>query len=392
MLVTGGFAVASSASTVEVAVDGDVHDVRAYGGTVGDVLDRIDVVVGPADEINLDLDTPIDTDLSVALDRAITVDVEVHGAVARRVTAPVSSVAGVLEAADMTELRDSGAEIVPAWNAPIEDGDTIKVLLPTDVKVEVDGDEVATETLATTIEAVLSENDIELGADDRVLPAETGTLLGPTTITVQRVEITEETVEVDLEHDEQRRETDALERGTTRVDQEGRDGIRVDTFRITTVDGEEEDNEKISEEVVTEPRDRVVLVGTKPPPPPPPPPAPASSSNSTSSSSSSSSSGSSSSSSSSGSSSSSSPSSSSSSGTGVWDRLAGCESNGRWSANTGNGYYGGLQFLPSTWRSVGGSGMPHEASKAEQIKRGQILQQRSGWGQWPACSRKLGLR
>jgi resuscitation-promoting factor RpfB len=55
-------------------------------------------------------------------------------------------------------------------------------------------------------------------------------------------------------------------------------------------------------------------------------------------------------------------------------------------------YYGGLQFLPSTWRSVGGSGMPHHASKAEQIKRGKILQQRSGWGQWPACSRKLGLR
>jgi LysM repeat protein len=76
----------------------------------------------------------------------------------------------------------------------------------------------------------------------------------------------------------------------------------------------------------------------------------------------------------------------------VWDRLAACESGGNWAINTGNGYYGGLQFSAATWRAVGGSGLPHQASKAEQIKRGQILQARSGWGQWPACTRMLGLR
>lgn len=75
-----------------------------------------------------------------------------------------------------------------------------------------------------------------------------------------------------------------------------------------------------------------------------------------------------------------------------WDALAQCESGGNWQANTGNGYYGGLQFLPSTWRSVGGTGLPHEASREEQVARGQALQARSGWGQWPACARKLGLR
>lgn len=76
----------------------------------------------------------------------------------------------------------------------------------------------------------------------------------------------------------------------------------------------------------------------------------------------------------------------------VWDRLAACESGGRWNINTGNGYYGGLQFSAATWRAVGGSGLPHQASREEQINRGQILQARSGWGQWPACSAKLGLR
>ncbi len=76
----------------------------------------------------------------------------------------------------------------------------------------------------------------------------------------------------------------------------------------------------------------------------------------------------------------------------VWDALARCESGGNWAINTGNGYYGGLQFLPSTWRAVGGTGLPHQHSREEQILRGQILQARSGWGQWPACTKKLGLR
>ena len=77
---------------------------------------------------------------------------------------------------------------------------------------------------------------------------------------------------------------------------------------------------------------------------------------------------------------------------GVWDRLAACESGGNWSINTGNGYYGGLQFLLSTWRSVGGSGYPHENSRAEQIHRAEILLAQSGWGQWPVCSRRIGMR
>jgi hypothetical protein len=80
------------------------------------------------------------------------------------------------------------------------------------------------------------------------------------------------------------------------------------------------------------------------------------------------------------------------SGDSVWDRLAQCESGGNWHINTGNGYYGGLQFSPSTWHSVGGTGLPHEHSRETQIHFGKILQQRAGWGQWPHCSRQLGLR
>ncbi|QJY46179.1 transglycosylase family protein [Pseudonocardia broussonetiae] len=74
-----------------------------------------------------------------------------------------------------------------------------------------------------------------------------------------------------------------------------------------------------------------------------------------------------------------------------WDRLAQCESGGNWSINTGNGYYGGLQFNPTTWRAFGGSGMPHQASRSQQIAVAERTLAAQGWGAWPACSRKLGL-
>ncbi len=75
----------------------------------------------------------------------------------------------------------------------------------------------------------------------------------------------------------------------------------------------------------------------------------------------------------------------------IWDRLAACESHGNWSINTGNGYFGGLQFSQGAWNSVGGSGLPSDASREEQIERGKQLQARRGWGAWGLCAKKLNL-
>jgi len=67
------------------------------------------------------------------------------------------------------------------------------------------------------------------------------------------------------------------------------------------------------------------------------------------------------------------------------EQMAQCESSGRWHINTGNGYYGGLQFDLSTWRSVGGRGYPHQASKLEQKYRAVKLIHRRGYAPWPVC-------
>jgi LysM repeat protein len=76
----------------------------------------------------------------------------------------------------------------------------------------------------------------------------------------------------------------------------------------------------------------------------------------------------------------------------AWDKLAQCESGGNWSTNTGNGYYGGIQFNTTTWRAMGGTGMPNQASKAQQIAVAERTLAAQGWNAWPACSRKMGLR
>lgn len=79
----------------------------------------------------------------------------------------------------------------------------------------------------------------------------------------------------------------------------------------------------------------------------------------------------------------------------TWDRVAQCESGGRWNINTGNGYHGGLQFAPSTWRAFGGgqfASSAHQASRAEQILVAERVLAKQGWGAWPVCSRKAGAR
>lgn len=76
---------------------------------------------------------------------------------------------------------------------------------------------------------------------------------------------------------------------------------------------------------------------------------------------------------------------------GVWAGLRQCESGGNYSDNTGNGYYGAYQFSLATWQGLGYSGLPSSAPPAVQDQAAQKLQARSGWGQWPACSRRLGL-
>jgi transglycosylase-like protein len=76
----------------------------------------------------------------------------------------------------------------------------------------------------------------------------------------------------------------------------------------------------------------------------------------------------------------------------IWQRLRNCEAGGRYDRNSGNGYYGAYQMSAGTWRSLGYKGLPHLAPAEAQDEAARKLQARSGWGQWPACSRRVGAR
>ncbi|MFJ2114465.1 transglycosylase family protein [Streptomyces sp. NPDC087850] len=75
-----------------------------------------------------------------------------------------------------------------------------------------------------------------------------------------------------------------------------------------------------------------------------------------------------------------------------WSKLAQCESSGNWTINTGNGYYGGLQFSLQTWHAFGGTGMPHQNSSTEQIRIAEKVLRAQGPGAWPHCSYVAGMR
>jgi LysM repeat protein len=77
----------------------------------------------------------------------------------------------------------------------------------------------------------------------------------------------------------------------------------------------------------------------------------------------------------------------------IWDKVAQCESGGRWNINTGNGYSGGLQFSPSTWSGFGGTQFAptaNQATREQQIVVAERVLAKQGWGAWPVCSRQAG--
>jgi resuscitation-promoting factor RpfB len=139
------------------------------------------------------------------------------------------------------------------------------------------------------------------------------------------------------------REDDSLAAGETRLVRDGRPGIRDVVYRFVLHNGKVVNRHVNVREVIKKPRAKIVRIGTKQP-------------------------------------------------YGVWDRLAECESGGNWHINTGNGYYGGLQFSLGTWRAYGGTGLPSQHSRETQIAIATKLRNaQGGYGAWPACSAKLGL-
>ena len=223
------------------------------------------------------------------------------------------------------------------------------------------------------------------------LGAEGGRSRVSVTPTTQKV--TTETVDATDPHGSVQQESGDLSEGETKVATAGVDGVVRTTYEVTTVGGKEVSRTPVAQVVVTQKVDEVVLVGTgaakKQESKPDQSqgqsqsqgqtPAPSASSESSGGSGGSASGG-------------SAGTTGGEVGDDVWAQLAQCESGGRPETNTGNGFYGMYQFTLETWQSLGGTGYPHEADAATQTAMAKKLQAQAGWGQWPGCADKLGLR
>lgn len=373
LLVLGGAgtAVATAHKTVDVDVDGETISVSTFAGSVAGVLEDQGITLGEHDLVVPGIDEPLTDGSEVVVRYAEQIQVTLDGApvnlwtVGDTTAQALSDLTASGRTATMTASRSEGRL---ALDLPlVADGP---------VTFEVDGDSrtIDIEGVADLGTALLRA-EIEVGDLDRVSvsTADDGTPV----VTITRISTEESSRTESIDFETVKRTTDDLYEDQSRVVSEGSEGERTFTYVEYKVDGEVVSSRLVSTEVTTDPQDRVVEYGTAERPAPQP-----------------TSSGSSGSSDSSGSSGSSGGSSggSSSVGSDVWAALAQCESGGNPTTNTGNGYYGLYQFSLSTWQAVGGSGLPSEASAAEQTQRAQTLQARAGWGQWPACSAKLGLR
>ena len=381
VLASGGtFAYASADKQVTLSVDGRQQSVETFSRTVGGLLKSRGITLGQHDQVAPSADSKLADGSEIAVRYGRQVSVNLDGQkktfwTTARSVADAMSVAGI--DANGAKLSTSRSEDIGRQGLAFT-VDTSKT-----IKLMVAGKSQTITTTATTVGEALDAAKIKLGDHDKVSEALDDALDPGKTITVTTYATKTVSKKKSVDFDTVYQSSKRLDRGVTKTKVDGVDGVRTKTYEITLVNGKPSGDPKlISNKITTKPTNEIVLRGTKAPPV-------QKSSGSTSSSSGGSSSGSSS---SGGSSSGGSGSSAPSVGSGsVWDRIAQCESGGDWSINTGNGFYGGLQFTLSTWHAYGGSGMPNEASRDEQIAVAERVQAAQGWGAWPVCSGKAGV-
>ncbi|GAA0205236.1 MULTISPECIES: resuscitation-promoting factor [unclassified Aeromicrobium] len=333
--------------TVTLDVDGRKDTVRTFGASVGSLLKSQDVRTTDA-AVNAEPTASVSDGDTIKVRYAKDVVLAVDGTV-KRETVHAATVGDVLDELDVDPAP--GADVSADRDTRLDDtGSQVVVSNPKKLTVSVDGDDRSVTSAAPTAEGVLEEAGVRLDQNDEVTAGDAigrAALVKPgDDVEVVRIEMVDTTEKLERDLKVEYRDDDSLEKGTEKVLEEGSPSEVQQQVLLTKADGKVRHRLVLTSRTLEKGAPRVVARGTAEAP--------------------------------------------SVEDGSVWDRIAKCESGGNWSINTGNGYYGGLQFSAATWRSVGGPGLPHEHSREVQIKYAKILQQRSGWGQW-SCAAKVGV-
>jgi uncharacterized protein YabE (DUF348 family) len=351
-LAIGGCAIGYSQlrTTVELTVDGRTSEVSALGGTVGQVLDAQGITLGARDVVYPGRDAEVEdgTRINVRYARKLELQVdgatETHWVTATDVSTALSQLGRPYQQAELSTSRSSAIG---------RQGMELGVVTPKRVTVKLKGAEPITRQFTVlTVDDLLDELGVQADPQDRLRPAADTVLADGDKVVLTKVRVITKTIDGEpVPFDTVERDDDTMAEGETTELTPGVPGEQSSTYKLRFKNGELRVRKRISSVVTTQPVDRVVEVGTKPAPVAPPV-----------------------------------------STGGPWDALAGCESGGNWAINTGNGYYGGLQFNLGTWQAYGGTGLPSNASRETQIAIATKLRDASGgYGAWPGCASALGL-
>jgi uncharacterized protein YabE (DUF348 family) len=342
---TGGGAMALAMDKdVTVDVDGHETHIRTYAGTVGDVLRSQGITPGAHDALSPSPSAPV-TDGG-------TISVE-HGRLLRLVVDGVEQdhwtrAQTVADALGRLGVNANGAFVSAHGDNQIPlSGLAVEIRMPKAVNL-IDGANAPRNITTTdaTVGDLLRQQGITLGAADSVDPGMGLKVTAGMQIMVSRNGAKIITVTQSIPPPVQTVNDANMNNGDQNVDNPGAPGSQIVTYRVNMHNGKESSRDQLSVQITLQPQPKIVRVGTKPLP-----------------------------------------------DEVVWDKIAQCESGGNWSDNTGNGYYGGLQFNYSTWLSNGGGVYAQRAdlaTKQQQIAIADRVRAGRGYEPWQ-CAQILGI-
>lgn len=341
LATTGAVGAFALDKDVTLSLDGQAQQVHGFNSTVADVLEHANVSLGEHDVVAPALDTKVSDGQEIAVRYGRLLTVTIDGVQKEFWTTATT----VLSAIDELGIRDAeDAKLSVSRDAAVgREGLSVTITTPKDVTIKADGKTHTVESTSATVADLLTELGITLDSDDTVSQDLSGTVTDGLKVAVQRVEVKKVTKSKELDYKSVTKNDADLGQGIRKTTQTGKKGEAEVTYRVTYVDGKATTRKVVKQVVITKPVNEVVTVGTN-------------------------------------------------TRTGLnlaraamWDRIARCESTNRWNINTGNGYYGGLQFNLQTWLSVNGDDFapyPHQATREEQITVANRLYAKRGLQPW----------
>jgi uncharacterized protein YabE (DUF348 family)/transposase len=343
LICAGGYAVAVH-KTVTLSVDGLPMTVSTMKSRVIDVVQENGFADGEHDDLYPGANQPVHQSDTIVLRRGRPLQVSIDGQPSKQVWTTALTVDEALKQLSMSDAAPTAAS--RASRLPLA-GMALPVVSAKNVHINDGGAPRDQRLAAPTVGQLLAAAGAPLEQDDKVVPPASTPVIEGMQIAVTRIRVHNVAARMPLQAPLRRIQDPTMNISRHVVEDPGTPGTQDVTFAVSTVNGVETGRRLVAHEVVTPARPLVQRFGAKPGTEVPPV-----------------------------------------SNSATWDAVAACEADGNWAINTGNGFYGGVQFNQNTWEGNGGlryAPRADLATREEQIAIAEVTRVRQGWGAWPVC-------